>query len=40
MADIRTLVGAMTTEEKASLTAGGDVVSTAAVERVGIPAST
>jgi beta-glucosidase len=37
MADIETLLGALTLEEKASLTAGGDMFATAAIERLGIP---
>src|SRR5690242_19095870 len=37
MVDIEALIADLTLEEKASLTAGGDMFSTAAVERVGIP---
>ena len=37
MADIKALVGALTLEEKAALTAGEDMLSTVAVERLGIP---
>jgi beta-glucosidase len=37
MADIAALLRALTLEEKASLTAGGGMFSTTAVERVGIP---
>ncbi len=37
MADIDALVEALTLEEKASLTAGGDIFATTAVERLGIP---
>ena len=37
MADIEALIGALTLEEKAALTAGGGIFWTAAVERVGIP---
>jgi beta-glucosidase len=38
MADIDALLGSLTVEEKAALTAGGGMMSTAAVERLGIPA--
>jgi beta-glucosidase len=38
VADVPALVKALTLEEKASLTAGGGMMATAAVERVGIPA--
>jgi hypothetical protein len=37
MSDVDALVSALTLEEKASLTAGGGMMSTAPVERVGIP---
>jgi beta-glucosidase len=37
MADVDALVGELTLEEKAALTAGGDMFATAAVERLGIP---
>ena len=37
MADVKALVDALTLEEKATLTAGEDLFSTAAVERLGIP---
>ncbi len=37
MADIDALLAALTLEEKATLTAGGDMMATAAIERVGIP---
>ena len=37
MTDIKALVAAMTLDEKASLTAGEDLWSTVAVERVGVP---
>ena len=37
MADIDALVAALTLEEKATLTAGGDMMATAGIERVGIP---
>ncbi len=37
MADVEALLGALTLEEKAELTAGGDMFATAAIERVGIP---
>ena len=37
MADIEELLGALTLEEKAALTAGGDMFATAAVDRLGIP---
>ena len=37
MADVDALVAALTLEEKAALTVGGDMFATTAVERVGIP---
>ena len=37
MADVKALVAAMTLDEKASLTAGDDLWSTVAIERLGIP---
>jgi beta-glucosidase len=37
LTDVKVLVGALTLEEKAVLTAGEDMLSTAAVERLGIP---
>ena len=37
MVDIDALVGALRLEEKAALTAGEDMMSTVAVERLGIP---
>ena len=37
MTDVKALVNALTLEEKAALTAGEDLLSTAAVERLGIP---
>jgi beta-glucosidase len=37
MAEVEKLVHELTLEEKASLTAGGDIFATAAVERLGIP---
>ncbi len=37
MADIEALLGALTLEEKATLTAGGDMMATAGIERLGIP---
>ena len=37
MADIDALLDALTREEKAALTAGEDMLSTPAVERLGIP---
>jgi len=37
VADVDALLGALTLEEKAALTAGGDLFATAGVERLGIP---
>lgn len=37
MADVEALLAALTAEEKAALTAGEDLWSTAAVERLAIP---
>ncbi len=37
MADIEALLAALTLEEKATLTAGGDMMATAGIERLGIP---
>jgi beta-glucosidase len=37
MADVEALLGALTLDEKAALTAGGDMFATAAIEHLGIP---